>query len=265
MNDAQPAAQDGQEELQARQRGGDVLPQRDRSRRRSSSCATAMIDVGFKAQRARQRRAEARPRAASRPRAPPATHGKRAGQGAGDPLHQQADAGRPAEEDGARAARHRGQGLSSRSSATRKTTDADTEAVFYFPGCGSERLFSQVGLATQAMLWHVGVQTRAAARLPVLRLSADAARASSTRPRRSSPTTACCSTASPTRSTTSTSRRWSCRAAPATTSCRSYEFDKIFPGCRHLDIHEYLLEKGIKLDGVDRACATCTTTPATRR
>jgi Fe-S oxidoreductase len=31
--------------------------------------------------------------------------------------------------------------------------------VFYFPGCGSERLFSQVGLATQAMLWHAGVQT----------------------------------------------------------------------------------------------------------
>ena len=40
-----------------------------------------------------------------------------------------------------------------------KATDAETEAVFYFPGCGSERLFSQVGLATQAMLWHVGVQT----------------------------------------------------------------------------------------------------------
>ncbi|MCF8167435.1 MAG: FAD/FMN-binding oxidoreductase, partial [Rhodoferax sp.] len=39
------------------------------------------------------------------------------------------------------------------------TTTADTEAVFYFPGCGSERLFSQVGLATQAMLWHAGVQT----------------------------------------------------------------------------------------------------------
>ncbi|MCS6945480.1 MAG: FAD/FMN-binding oxidoreductase, partial [Sutterellaceae bacterium] len=38
-------------------------------------------------------------------------------------------------------------------------TPVDAEAVFYFPGCGSERLFSQVGLATQAMLWHVGVQT----------------------------------------------------------------------------------------------------------
>ena len=47
------------------------------------------------------------------------------------------------------------------------------DAVFYFPGCGSERLFSQVGLATQAMLYHVGAQMRAAAGLPVLRLSAD--------------------------------------------------------------------------------------------
>ena len=40
-----------------------------------------------------------------------------------------------------------------------KATTVDSEAVFYFPGCGSERLFSQVGLATQAMLWHAGVQT----------------------------------------------------------------------------------------------------------
>ncbi|MFY8179876.1 MAG: (Fe-S)-binding protein, partial [Limnohabitans sp.] len=40
-----------------------------------------------------------------------------------------------------------------------QATTSDTEAVFYFPGCGSERLFSQVGLATQAMLWHAGVQT----------------------------------------------------------------------------------------------------------
>ncbi len=30
-----------------------------------------------------------------------------------------------------------------------------------------------------------------------------------------------------------------------------YEFGEIFPGCRLLDIHEYLLEKGVKLDGVD--------------
>jgi Fe-S oxidoreductase len=31
---------------------------------------------------------------------------------------------------------------------------------------------------------------------------------------------------------------------------QKYEFDKIFPGCRLLDIHEYLLEKGVKLEGV---------------
>jgi FAD/FMN-containing dehydrogenase/Fe-S oxidoreductase len=35
----------------------------------------------------------------------------------------------------------------------------NSEAVFYFPGCGSERLFSQIGLATLAMLYEAGVQT----------------------------------------------------------------------------------------------------------
>ncbi|MGZ5026650.1 MAG: DUF3400 domain-containing protein, partial [Methylobacter sp.] len=30
-----------------------------------------------------------------------------------------------------------------------------------------------------------------------------------------------------------------------------YEFEKIFPGCRMIDIHEYLLEKGVKLDGIN--------------
>jgi Fe-S oxidoreductase len=29
-----------------------------------------------------------------------------------------------------------------------------------------------------------------------------------------------------------------------------YHFDRIFPGCRLIDIHEYLLEKGVVLDGV---------------
>jgi Fe-S oxidoreductase len=34
---------------------------------------------------------------------------------------------------------------------------ANGRAVFYFPGCGSERLFSQVGIATQAMLFDLGL------------------------------------------------------------------------------------------------------------
>ncbi|MDP1897620.1 MAG: DUF3400 domain-containing protein, partial [Sulfurimicrobium sp.] len=32
---------------------------------------------------------------------------------------------------------------------------------------------------------------------------------------------------------------------------QGYQFDKIFPGCRLLDIHEYLMEKGVKLEGVE--------------
>ncbi len=129
-----------------------------------------------------------------------------------------------------------------------KQTSADTEAVFYFPGCGSERLFSQVGLATQAMLWHAGVQTV----LP--------------------PGYLCCGY--PQRGSgqydkadkiITDNRVLFHRVAntlnyldikTVVVSCgtcydqlQGYEFDKIFPGCRIIDIHEFLLEKGIKLEG----------------
>ncbi len=127
-----------------------------------------------------------------------------------------------------------------------QTTTAETEAVFYFPGCGSERLFSQVGLATQAMLWHAGVQTV----LP--------------------PGYLCCGY--PQRGSgqfdkaekiITDNRVLFHRVAntlnyldikTVVVSCgtcydqlQGYEFDKIFPGCRIIDIHEYLLEKGITL------------------
>ncbi|OOG41291.1 DUF3683 domain-containing protein [Polaromonas sp. A23] len=127
-----------------------------------------------------------------------------------------------------------------------KTTTAESEAVFYFPGCGSERLFSQVGLATQAMLWHAGVQTV----LP--------------------PGYLCCGY--PQRGSgqfdkaekiITDNRVLFHRMAntlnymdikTVVVSCgtcydqlQGYEFDKIFPGCRIIDIHEYLLEKNITL------------------
>ena len=130
-----------------------------------------------------------------------------------------------------------------------QTTSADAEAVFYFPGCGSERLFSQVGLATQAMLWHVGVQTV----LP--------------------PGYLCCGY--PQRGSgqfdkaekiITDNRVLFHRVAntlnyldirTVVVSCGTcydqlagYEFEQIFPGCRIVDIHEYLLEKGVKLEGV---------------
>ncbi|QRQ87012.1 DUF3683 domain-containing protein [Cupriavidus oxalaticus] len=130
-----------------------------------------------------------------------------------------------------------------------KATTPESEAVFYFPGCGSERLFSQVGLATQAMLWHVGVQTV----LP--------------------PGYLCCGY--PQRGSgqydkaekiVTDNRVLFHRVAntlnyldikTVVVSCGTcydqlagYEFEKIFPGCRIIDIHEYLLEKGVKLEGV---------------
>ena len=127
-------------------------------------------------------------------------------------------------------------------------TSADAEAVFYFPGCGSERLFSQVGLATQAMLWHAGVQTV----LP--------------------PGYLCCGY--PQRGSgqqdkaekiITDNRVLFHRVAntlnyldikTVVVSCgtcfdqlQGYEFDKIFPGCKIVDIHEYLLSKNISLPG----------------
>ncbi|MFT7721782.1 MAG: FAD/FMN-binding oxidoreductase [Roseateles sp.] len=125
-------------------------------------------------------------------------------------------------------------------------TPSETEAVFYFPGCGSERLFSQVGLATQAMLWHAGVQTV----LP--------------------PGYLCCGY--PQRGSGQNDRAEKMitdnrvlfhRVAntlnyldikTVVVSCgtcfdqlQGYKFEDIFPGCRIIDIHEYLLEKGITL------------------
>ncbi|PKO90640.1 MAG: FAD-linked oxidase [Betaproteobacteria bacterium HGW-Betaproteobacteria-10] len=131
----------------------------------------------------------------------------------------------------------------------RKTTE-ESDAVFYFPGCGSERLFSQVGLATQAMLYEVGATTV----LP--------------------PGYLCCGYPQTSagdedkgQKITTDNRVLFHRVAntlnyldikTVIVSCGTcmdqllkYQFDKIFPGCRLLDIHEYLMEKGLKLDGVE--------------
>ncbi|WP_373740008.1 DUF3683 domain-containing protein [Neisseria sp.] len=132
----------------------------------------------------------------------------------------------------------------------RKPEAEEAEAVFYFPGCGSERLFSQVGLATQAMLYHVGVQTV----LP--------------------PGYLCCGypqdaggDKDKAEKMVTENRVLFHRVAntlnymdikTVVVSCGTcydslagYRFEDIFPGCRIIDIHEYLLEKGVKLDGIE--------------
>ncbi len=128
-------------------------------------------------------------------------------------------------------------------------TDVNSEAVFYFPGCGSERLFSQIGVATLAWLYELGIQTV----LP--------------------PGYLCCGypqTASgdiEKGKQISTSNRVLFHRMANTlnyldiktvvVSCGTcidqllkYHFEQIFPGCRLMDIHEYLMEKGVTMDGV---------------
>jgi FAD/FMN-containing dehydrogenase/Fe-S oxidoreductase len=125
----------------------------------------------------------------------------------------------------------------------------ESEAVFYFPGCGSERLFSQVGLATQAMLYHVGATTV----LPPGYLCCGYPQTSAGREDEG-------------QKITTDNRVLFHRVAntlnyldikTVIVSCgtcmdqlQKYEFDRIFPGCRLLDIHEYLMEKGVRLDGI---------------
>jgi len=122
----------------------------------------------------------------------------------------------------------------------------ESEAVLNFPGCGSERLFSQVGLATLAMLYQAGVQTV----LP--------------------PGYLCCGYPQTAGGDKKKGKQISVNnqvlfhrmantlnyldIKTVIVSCgtcmdqlQQYRFDKIFPGCRLLDIHEYLLEKGISM------------------
>jgi FAD/FMN-containing dehydrogenase/Fe-S oxidoreductase len=209
---------------------------------------TLMIDWGYKVQRLAYRLAKATGLARSQTRRPPPTVGKR-------PVLAQVIHFVNKPMPG---------GLPKRTSRalldiedhtvvpiirdTRKVTD-ESDAVFYFPGCGSERLFSQVGLATQAMLYYIGAQTV----LP--------------------PGYLCCGYPQTSAGNhdegqriTTENRVLFHRVAntlnyldikTVIVSCGTcmdqlakYEFDKIFPGCRLLDIHEYLMEKGVRLEGV---------------
>ena len=125
----------------------------------------------------------------------------------------------------------------------------DSDAVFYFPGCGSERLFSNVGLATQAMLYELGTITV----LPPGYLCCGYPQTSSGNHDKGKQITA-------------DNRVLFHRVAntlkylnikTVIVSCgtcmdqlQKYDFESIFPGCRLLDIHEYLMEKDVRLQVV---------------
>lgn len=130
----------------------------------------------------------------------------------------------------------------------RKPSAKDAPAVFYFPGCGNERLFPEISIAVLALLYDAGVQTV----LP--------------------PRFMCCGY--PQRSAgqiekadkmVTDNRVLFHRLAntlnyldikTVVISCgtclkqlKDYHFEEIFPGCRLMDVHEYLLEQGVTVTG----------------
>jgi len=123
----------------------------------------------------------------------------------------------------------------------------DSEAIFYFPGCGSERLFSDVGLATIAMLYQLGAQVV----LPPGYLCCGYPQTAAGDDQRG-------------RRITTENRVLFHRLAntlnymdirTVIVSCGTcmdqlmkYRFEQIFPECRLLDIHEYLMEKGVAME-----------------
>lgn len=133
----------------------------------------------------------------------------------------------------------------------RKPDALDNEAVLYFPGCGNDRLFPEVGIATLALLFESGVQTV----LP--------------------PRYMCCGypqkgngQESLAEKLVTENRVLFHRVAntlnyldikTVVVSCgtclkqlKEYHFEKIFPGCRLIDIHQYLAEKGFTVQGDDK-------------
>ena len=120
------------------------------------------------------------------------------------------------------------------------------DSVFYFPGCGSERLFSQIGVATLGMLYETGTRTV----LPPGYLCCGYPQTAAGEARKG-------------HDITTRNRVLFHRVAntlnyldikTVIVSCgtcidqlEKYQFEKIFPGSRVMDIHEYLLEKGVQV------------------
>ncbi len=126
----------------------------------------------------------------------------------------------------------------------------DSDAVFYFPGCGSERLFSQVGLATLAMLYDVGAETV----LPPSYLCCGYPQHASGELEKGQ----AISTANQVLFHRMANTLNYMDIKTVIVSCGTcmdqllkYQFEAIFPDCRLLDIHEYLMEKGVKMEGVE--------------
>ena len=128
-----------------------------------------------------------------------------------------------------------------------EVNQGNRDSVFYFPGCGSERLFSQIGIATLAMLYETGTRTV----LPPGYLCCGYPQTAAGQAKKG-------------HDITTRNRVLFHRVAntlnyldikTVIVSCgtcldqlEKYQFEKIFPGSRIMDIHEYLMEKGLRVE-----------------
>ncbi len=125
-----------------------------------------------------------------------------------------------------------------------EVNQSNRDSVFYFPGCGSERLFSQIGIAILATLYETGTRTV----LPPGYLCCGYPQTSAGQTKKG-------------HDITTRNRVLFHRVAntlnyldikTVIVSCgtcldqlEKYQFEQIFPGSRIMDIHEYLMEKGM--------------------
>jgi len=116
------------------------------------------------------------------------------------------------------------------------------------PGCGSERLFSQVGSPPRRCS-GTRASRRCCRRATVAAAYPQRGSGQFDQAEKIITDNRVLSTAWPTRSITSTSAPCG-ECGTCHDQLQDYRFDEIFPGSRILDIHEFLLEKGVRIEGV---------------
>ena len=133
----------------------------------------------------------------------------------------------------------------------------DCETVFYFPGCGSEKLFSQIGMATVALLYHQKVRVV----LPPSYLCCGYPQAASGNKKLAQKMVTYNKVLFHRISNTLNYLNIS----TILTSCgtcidqlEKYNLETIFDNANSIDIHQYLLEDGVKLPQNDTKYLTHT-------
>lgn len=127
-------------------------------------------------------------------------------------------------------------------------SDQPRESVFYFPGCGNEKLFSQVSIAVLGMLYDLGVQVILP---PGYRCCGHPQKGNGLKDKGDEIITRNRVLFHRVANTMNYASISTVLVSCGTClhQLREYNFESIFPGCRVMDIHDYLLSKGMSVKG----------------